>query len=77
MFKHLVLIPDVSDVIPELLQDTLQDQLLPSEWQPPLTSTFGFYFYVSLGITFNSRLTVLLTGADFSLATGEIAVAKG
>lgn len=31
--KHAVLIPDVFNVIPELLQDTLQDQLLPTEWQ--------------------------------------------
>lgn len=54
VFKHLVLILDVSDVIPELLQDTLQDQLLLSEWQPSLPPNFGLYFYISVYVTFNS-----------------------
>lgn len=54
MVRHLVLIPDVLNVIPELLQDTLQDQLLPSEWQLPLPPSFGLYFCISLDTTFNS-----------------------
>lgn len=41
--KHLVLIPDVFNVIPEL-QDSLQDQLLPSEWQLFLLPNCGFIF---------------------------------
>ena len=49
-----MLILDVSDVILELLQDTLQDQLLLSEWQPFLPLNFGFYFYISVYVTFNS-----------------------
>lgn len=54
LVKYLVLVPDVFNDIPELLQDTLQDQLLPSEWQLPLPPSFGFYFYICLDISLNS-----------------------
>lgn len=49
---HAVLIPDVFNGIPELLQDALQDQRRPTEWQLSLPMLHAVF--ISQDTIFNS-----------------------
>lgn len=63
--RHLVLIPNVFNVILKLLQDTLEDQFFPSEWQLSLPPNFGFCFYISLtSLTHESQYYSMVQTAD-------------